>query len=789
MPTDHSGSIFDEVVAILLVAAAFGALAVRLRQPLILAFIAVGVLVGPSGFGLVRAVGQLQFLAELGLALLLFAVGLKLDPGLIRTTGPVALAAGLGQITFTSVIGYFIALALGMTPTAAVYVAVAVTFSSTIIIVKLLSDKRETDSLHGRIAIGVLIIQDIAVVLMMIILVSFAGRNGGVGFQILSIIAKGAALAAGLGLAMYLILPRLLDMIANSAELLVLFAIAWAVALASVSDMLGFSKEIGAFLAGVSLAPTNYREILGARLVSLRDFLLLFFFIELGTRLDLGLLGAQVWAAIPLSLFVLIGKPLIVTSIMGLMGYRKRTSFLAGLALGQISEFSLILAALGLKLGHIGADTVGLVTLVGLVTIGLSSYTILYSHNLYDRLAPYLGVFKRPVPSREQIADATRAAAERADTILFGLGRYGDSVASNLAKIGRAVVGVDFDPQAVKRWNAKGGVAYFGDAEDPEFPGALPLGEARWVVSSVREPQVNRALIRALKSHGYIGGIAVTAHGPRDAADFREAGADIVFMPFTDAASQAVDLIVEADQREARRKMDKIIANLKDHYIVCGFGRMGKQIVKDFQAAAVPYVVIEWNPEQIPKLVEQDVPHIVGSAAEDATLAKAGVLKAKGLIAVTATDEENVFIVLTARVLNPKLYIVARSIQHENEDKLRRAGADRVMSPYVLGGHRIAAAILKPRAMDFLDVLQSSEVDVEIEDIRLSKKSPFVGKTIGESYVNKSTGATVLAVRRPGGEIVANPPRDFVMSPGDELVVMGASAQLDSAERLARGEA
>ncbi|MCL5104199.1 MAG: TrkA family potassium uptake protein [Armatimonadetes bacterium] len=216
---------------------------------------------------------------------------------------------------------------------------------------------------------------------------------------------------------------------------------------------------------------------------------------------------------------------------------------------------------------------------------------------------------------------------------------------------------------------------------------------------------------------------------------------------------------------------------------------MGKQIVKDFQAAAVPYVVIEWNPEQIPKLVEQDVPHIVGSAAEDATLAKAGVLKAKGLIAVTATDEENVFIVLTARVLNPKLYIVARSIQHENEDKLRRAGADRVMSPYVLGGHRIAAAILKPRAMDFLDVLQSSEVDVEIEDIRLSKKSPFVGKTIGESYVNKSTGATVLAVRRPGGEIVANPPRDFVMSPGDELVVMGASAQLDSAERLARGEA
>ena len=160
--------VFTEMAVLLLFAAAVGALGVRLRQPLIVAFIAVGILVGPSVLGWVSANDQVDLLAKFGITLLLFVVGLKLDLHIIRTMGPVALATGLGQVIFTSVVGYLIGYAFGMTPVTALYVAVALTFSSTIIIVKLLSDKREVDTLHGRIALGFLIVQDLVVVLVMI---------------------------------------------------------------------------------------------------------------------------------------------------------------------------------------------------------------------------------------------------------------------------------------------------------------------------------------------------------------------------------------------------------------------------------------------------------------------------------------------------------------------------------------------------------------------------------------------------------------------------------------------
>ena len=353
LPQNLRDNAFYEVAALLLIAAAVGAVAVRLRQPLIMGFIAVGILVGPV-LGLVTADEQIDLLAEMGIALLLFIVGLKLDLHLIRTMGPVALAAGLGQVIFTSVFGFLIALALGFELIPAIYVAIALTFSSTIIIVKLLSDKQEIDSLHGRIAIGLLIVQDIVVVLVMIALTAFGGQEGGFGRELLQVALQGAAFLVAIALLMRCVLPHLLRRLASSPELLVVFSIAWAVALSATGDFLGFSKEIGAFLAGVSLGSTEYRDAIGSRLTSLRDFLLLFFFISLGSEIELNLLGEQIGAGIVLSLFVLIGNPFILLVIIGIMGYRRRTGFLAGLTVVQISEFSLIFAGLGLTLGHIG---------------------------------------------------------------------------------------------------------------------------------------------------------------------------------------------------------------------------------------------------------------------------------------------------------------------------------------------------------------------------------------------------------------------------------------------------
>ncbi|SFG08947.1 cation:proton antiporter [Neptunomonas qingdaonensis] len=552
----HLPDIFTQVAVLLFLAACIGALGIRMKQPLIVAYIAVGIIAGPSVLSLVSVNDQVDLLSKLGITLLLFIVGLKLDLHIIRTMGPVALATGLGQVIFTSVVGYFIAVSLGMPPISALYVAVALTFSSTIIIVKLLSDKKEVDSLHGRIALGFLIVQDLVVVFVMIGLntLSSSTDQSSAFLTTLTVLAKGLGFLVIIVLIARYVFPRLLRLMSQSKELLVMFAIAWAVMLAMLGDSLGFSKEVGAFVAGVSLASTPYRDALGARLVSLRDFLLVFFFIDLGARLDLSLLGSQVGDAVIFSLFVLIGNPLIVMVIMGVLGYRKRTGFLAGLTVAQISEFSLILAALGLSLGHISAETMGLITLVGLITISASTYMIIFSYPLYERLAPWLGIFERNNPFRE-VSQVDVADDGVEDIILFGSGRYGAGIASTLRQQGCRVFIIDYNPELVHKGDQMGFPIIYGDAEDPEFLTSLPLASASWVVCTVRDEHVSRALVHALRDNSYAGRIAVTAHDPIEAKRLSSAGADLVLVPFADAAVEAAARILEKTDQPAVREV------------------------------------------------------------------------------------------------------------------------------------------------------------------------------------------------------------------------------------------
>lgn len=541
-------SSFIEIAAILGLATVTGIIGQKLRQPLIIMFLATGILAGPAGLGVVQSYDQIKLLAHIGIALLLFIVGLKLDLHLIRTTGPVALATGLGQIIFTSIIGFVIAIALDMTFMTAAYVSVALTFSSTIIIVKLLSDKKEIDSLHGQIAIGFLIVQDIAAILALVALTtlgSSVSAEGSALFSGLLIAAKGIGLLAAVAGLMKYVLPQLTLRLAYSLELLTLFAISWAVLLGAVSELLGFSKEVGAFLAGVSLASTNYRESIGARLTGLRDFLLLFFFIDLGARLEWGTVGSQLGSAIIFSLFVLIGNPLIVLIIMGLMGYRRRTSFLAGLTVAQISEFSLIVAALGLSIGHISSETVGLITLVGVVTIFISTYLILYSGQLYAFLSIPLKIFERRDPYRET-AQNTPQATVSVDVILVGLGNYGSGLAEYLLRRDKTILGVDFDPAVLEFWRLRGVSVLYGDMADPEIHEQLPLNKARWVISTVRSTEMSLALLHNLKKEQFQGKVALTATNEEEARVFADAGAHLVFRPFNDATEQAADALTYA---------------------------------------------------------------------------------------------------------------------------------------------------------------------------------------------------------------------------------------------------
>jgi Kef-type K+ transport system membrane component KefB len=533
---EFGGDLFVQIALVLAVATLVGAVALVLRQPLIVSFIAVGILVGPAVLGIVEEDAALAALAEIGISMLLFVVGLRLDLRLIRAVGPVAVATGLGQVAFTSVVGFGLALALGLGTVAAIYTAVALTFSSTIIIVKLLSDKREIDQLHGRIAVGFLIVQDILVVLAMIALTASGGAGDqDVIVEVGAVLAKGVALLGGLALMMRWVLTPVMHRLAHLPELMVLAAVAWALGLAAFTDWLGFSVEVGAFLAGVALASTPFRDALGARLVPLRDFLLLFFFVDLGVTLELNLIGDQIWVAIALSLFVLVGNPLIVLIIMGAMGYRRRVAFLAGLTVAQISEFSLVLAALGLTLGQIDESTLGLITAVGLITISLSTYMILYSHRLFEWLEPALGVFERSAPRPDEVV----APEDPPDVIVFGLGRYGLALAAGLERSGERVLGIDFDPRALAAAGRQGIRVLYGDAEDPELPESLPLEHAHSVVSTLRRHSADRALLHSLRRRGLDLRVVLTAQVSGEREELEAAGADLVLEPYRDAAEVA----------------------------------------------------------------------------------------------------------------------------------------------------------------------------------------------------------------------------------------------------------
>ena len=530
-------SSFVSVALILALAVAGGAIAKLLRQPVVVSFIVVGILAGPTAFNLVEGADEIRLFAKFGIAILLFLVGLKLDFHMIRSTGKVALIAGLSQVAFTAAVGFGLAVLFGFETTTALYIAVALTFSSTIIIIKLIGDKRELDTLYGRIAVGILIVQDILVVAAMVVIVTIG--TPGEGSVVTDLVVTLASSAVFLGVAAFasrFVLEKVLDWISKSPELTLLFGVAWAIVLAAISTLIGLSMEIGAFVAGVSLASTAYRESLGARMVSLRDVMLLFFFIELGASLTFADALGQLWPAIVLSVFVLVGKPLIVFAIMGWMGYRSITSFRTGVALAQISEFSLILIALGFSLGQVDSAVLSLVTLVAVFTITVSSYFILYTDKLYSMMQGFMHLFERG--KAEAVDEESQSLSF--DAIVVGSGRFGSEVISGLISSGSSVLAVDLDPDALARARELGAETLFGDVGDPDFAKMLPMHQSDTLICTAPDRSTNTLLLGSIKSLGYEGKIYLTALDNQTAEMFAKDPQVTTIRPLKMAANRIV---------------------------------------------------------------------------------------------------------------------------------------------------------------------------------------------------------------------------------------------------------
>lgn len=530
--------LFSEISLLLVLVFGVSAIMRALKQPLIVGYILSGIIAGPSVLGLITDVEPIELFSKIGIASLLFIVGLSMSPKVIKEVGKASLLTGIGQVLFTSVVGFGVASLLGLTPIAALYVAIALTFSSTIIVLKLLTDRGDTEKLYGKVAIGFLLIQDVIASLILLFISAGSAGTGSTASMMGVLVIKAVVVFGALWLIGQKILPKIIRYTASSTELLFIFALAWGLGMGSLFNLIGFSLEIGTLIAGVMLSVSPFASEMSARMKPLRDFFIILFFVLLGSNMMLDTVPQILVPALVMSIFVLIGNPVIMMVLMNLMGYRRRTGFMAGLTVAQISEFSLILATLGFNLGHIPKTTLSLVTFVGLITIAGSSYLIQFADPIYKKLNKLFKYLELKHNNHEHAVEH-----EVFDAFLFGYGRVGDDYVNLFRKLNLSFVVIDHDPKSIERLKEANIPFRFGDAEDSEFLEELTLDKAKIVITTISDHDANVLLARHTKSVNKHCVLVVTSHTVKQAKEMYAHGADYVIMPHYLGARYGVTMV------------------------------------------------------------------------------------------------------------------------------------------------------------------------------------------------------------------------------------------------------
>ena len=518
-----ASNIFIEISIILVLAAVIAAAMRILKQPTIIGYILTGIIISPFFLNLIKSQDTLVVFSQIGIAFLLFIVGLSLNPKVIKEVGKASLITGIGQVVFTSIIGFIIARFLGFETVTALYIAIALTFSSTIIIMKLLSDKGDLDKLYGKISIGFLLVQDLIAVFILIIVSSFSETNQALS-SILYLLIKGSLIVLSLVLISLYVLPKLEFFFAKSQELLFMFSVAWGLGLASLFYLIGLSLEIGALLAGITLSLSPYNNEVSSKMKPLRDFFIVLFFIALGSQLVFDDFSKFLIPTIIFSLFILIGNPLIIMTLMGMLGYTKKTGLQAGFTVAQISEFSLILIALGVSVGHLTKEILSLITVIGLVTIMGSSYLIIYSDKIYQPLEKYLSIFERKKIKKDK-------RKKSFDIILFGYNRIGFDFVNSFKRMKKKFLIVDYNPEVISSLMKEKIECEYGDVDDVEFLGQLDLKNIKMAVSTVPVFETNLLLIRTIRKVNKKAIVMCVSHHIDETQRLYSAGISYVIMP------------------------------------------------------------------------------------------------------------------------------------------------------------------------------------------------------------------------------------------------------------------
>ncbi len=532
---------------IVITAAVFAFLGKLVKMPSIVAYILAGMLLGP-GLGVVKLDESLGLITELGIALLLFLVGLELSLQKIKDLGRVALVLGGLQVLFTAIGGFAIAQLMGFEVLQSVFLAATVTFSSTVVVIKLLDQKGETGRLYGRISISLFLAQDIVVILMLTIL---SGIGTGEEIELMEMF-KGLAIAfegmvilllVSLLAARY-VLPKPFAWASRSPDTVFIWALCWCFLVVLLAHQFHLSVEIGAFLAGIAIAQLPIHEDLHRRLHPLMTFFVAVFLVTLGIKMDLTVLG-EIWPyVLGFSAFVLFVKPLIVFSILNKLGYSEHTAFQSATATGQVSEFAFILLGLGATAGLIEGTIVSLGGMVGILTIAISSYLIIYSDPLY-------GVFQRfgllKVFKAKQEPDPYEVHSHEDHIIVVGMNALGREIVKQLTARGDKVLAIDTDPKKLEGLHPA--QTLIGNVEYESVVDEIGLSKARLVVSALQIEDANHLLAYRCRSAGVT--CAIHAFDISVIDDLLELDTSYMFMPAVDAVREQLAVFDQSCKEEA----------------------------------------------------------------------------------------------------------------------------------------------------------------------------------------------------------------------------------------------
>ncbi len=530
-----------DLLIVLVVAIAGGMLARLLRLPVILGYLAGGILIGPFGFGIVQEEGAIDALANIGVILLMFAIGLEFSIKELLKMGKISVIGGIAQILLTSAAGFGLGYWMGLETVASIFLGFIIALSSTMIVLKLLMDRGEIDTTHGRIMLGILLVQDISIVPMMVLIPALSGDTSGLWVSLGIALAKAAGFIVAMLAVGYWFMPWLLKKAAaqHTRELFLLTVIVIVFAAAYGTDQLGLSAAFGAFTAGLLISQSGFARQAFADIMPLRDTFAALFFVALGLLVDREYVFHHIGTIAGLVAVIIAVKFLICSLITRIFGYGHKTILMVGTGMINIGEFSFILAAMALDEKVFSSDLYNLIVAATIITMLLTPFAMSFNASLYRKLSQNKW-FMRHLMSRIDPDFQTRALDLSRHAVICGFGTIGTRIAEVLDKQKFTYLVIDLDPTVISKLRGRGVPCMYGDASNPEILAHASLDKARVLICTIPDYAAEELTARnALKINPKLD-IVARVHRDSDVELLKEAGVTELVLPFFEGSLEMI---------------------------------------------------------------------------------------------------------------------------------------------------------------------------------------------------------------------------------------------------------